>query len=142
MAMYFDSPDDSLQDELEALIFKSHAMGMNILGNEQTVTVIQEKGILLPFLRTCRQSENRVQLRRQHIHRTSRTGSQEYLETKPTFKSNAKRKKFNAYKQSEKIFQRGVKQSRCAIGTGCLSVTASKTEYHFFCLIIFSAAQV
>lgn len=37
MAMYRDSPDDSIQDELDALVFKNHALGRNILGNEETV---------------------------------------------------------------------------------------------------------
>ncbi|TFV93255.1 insulinase family protein [Algoriphagus kandeliae] len=37
MAMYRDSPDDSIQDELDALVFENHALGRNILGNEETV---------------------------------------------------------------------------------------------------------
>ncbi len=37
MAMYYDSPDDAMQDELEAVVFRNHPMGMNILGNETTV---------------------------------------------------------------------------------------------------------
>src|SRR6188768_2684485 len=43
MAMYFDNPDDALQDELEALIFKNHPLGMNILGNEETVRNFRKK---------------------------------------------------------------------------------------------------
>lgn len=37
MAMYRDSPDDSIQDELDALVFDNHALGRNILGREETV---------------------------------------------------------------------------------------------------------
>ncbi|MFC3415694.1 M16 family metallopeptidase [Algoriphagus hitonicola] len=37
MAMYRDSPDDSIQDELDELVFENHALGRNILGNEETV---------------------------------------------------------------------------------------------------------
>ena len=37
MAMYRDSPDDSIQDELDALVFENHALGRNILGTEETV---------------------------------------------------------------------------------------------------------
>ncbi len=37
MAMYNDSPDDAIQDELEDLIFKEHPLGHNILGNPTTV---------------------------------------------------------------------------------------------------------
>ena len=54
MSMYFDSPDDSLQDELEALIFKNHPLGMNILGSEETVKKFQEKRFCILFCRACR----------------------------------------------------------------------------------------
>ena len=43
MSMYYDNPDDSLQDELEAVIFRNHPMGMNILGNEETVRAFRKK---------------------------------------------------------------------------------------------------
>src|SRR6188508_1778328 len=43
MAMYDDSPDDSIQDELEAVIFSNHPMGMNILGNETTVRTFRKR---------------------------------------------------------------------------------------------------
>ena len=49
MAMYFDSPDDSLQDEFEAVIFKNHPMGMNILGNEETVRAFRKKDFVSFF---------------------------------------------------------------------------------------------
>jgi hypothetical protein len=49
MSMYFDSPDDSLQDELEALIFKNHPLGMNILGSAETVKISGRK-TSYPFL--------------------------------------------------------------------------------------------
>jgi predicted Zn-dependent peptidase len=37
MAMYRDSPDDSIMDELDTLVFENHALGRNILGTEETV---------------------------------------------------------------------------------------------------------
>ncbi len=37
MAMYRDSPDDSIMDELDELVFEHHALGRNILGTEETV---------------------------------------------------------------------------------------------------------
>src|SRR5690606_32094743 len=37
MAMYRDSPDDSIQDEFDDTIFHNHALGRNILGKEETV---------------------------------------------------------------------------------------------------------
>jgi predicted Zn-dependent peptidase len=37
MAMYRDSPDDSIMDELDTLVFENHSLGRNILGTEETV---------------------------------------------------------------------------------------------------------
>jgi predicted Zn-dependent peptidase len=116
MSMYFDSPDDSLQDELEALIFKNHPLGMNILGNEETVRTFRKKDFVSFF---AEHADNRKivfscigNVTLDEVERMAR----KYFERKPVLRSNAKRKKFNLYKQEEKILQRGVKQSRCAIG--------------------------
>ena len=116
MAMYFDSPDDSLQDELEAVIFKNHPMGMNILGKEETVRAFKKKDFVSFF---AEHADNRKivfscigNISLKQVERLAK----KYLERKTIFKSNAKRKKFGTYKQNEKILQRGSKQARCAIG--------------------------
>lgn len=37
MAMYRDSPEDSIQDDFDALLFEGHSLGYNILGVPETV---------------------------------------------------------------------------------------------------------
>jgi predicted Zn-dependent peptidase len=116
MAMYFDSPDDSLQDELEAVVFRNHPMGMNILGNEETVRAFRKQDFV-SFFTEHADSRKIVfscigNIKLDQVERLAK----KYLERKPTFKSDARRKKFGQYKQNEKILQRGVKQSRCGIG--------------------------
>lgn len=37
MAMYLDSPEDSIHDEFDNLIFPNHSLGVNILGTEDSV---------------------------------------------------------------------------------------------------------
>ena len=116
MAMYFDNPDDALQDELEALIFKGHAIGMNILGSEQTIRSFKKKDFMT-FFKTHADSKKFVFTCVGNISLTQVEAiAKRYLETKPVFRSTTKRKKFNAYKQREAILQRGVKQTRCAFG--------------------------
>jgi predicted Zn-dependent peptidase len=56
-----------------------------------------------------------------------------YLETKPAFKSSVKRKRFTSYKQREAILQRGVKQTRCAIGRDAYPLL-SQNRIPFFLL--------
>jgi predicted Zn-dependent peptidase len=49
MAMYLDTPDDSLQDEFDSLMYKNHPMGMNILGRRETVSSFMRKDFLSFF---------------------------------------------------------------------------------------------
>ena len=116
MSMYFDSPDDSLQDELEALIFKNHPLGMNILGNEETVKKFRKRDFVSFFAEHADTRKivfsviGNVTL--DEVERMAR----KYFERQPMLKSNARRKRFQVYSQEEKILQREVKQSRCGIG--------------------------
>jgi predicted Zn-dependent peptidase len=43
MAMYRDSPDDSIQDDFDELVFEGHALGRNILGSEETVASFSQE---------------------------------------------------------------------------------------------------
>ncbi|MFY0627500.1 MAG: insulinase family protein [Reichenbachiella sp.] len=46
MSMYQDSPEDAIQDELDALIFDGHQLGKNILGHVESVNGFNRKHIL------------------------------------------------------------------------------------------------
>lgn len=42
MAMYRDSPDDAIQDELDLFLFPNHPIGKNILGTEESIPGFQQ----------------------------------------------------------------------------------------------------
>ena len=42
MAMYHDSPEDSIQDDFDTLIFANHSLGTNILGTAETVSTFTQ----------------------------------------------------------------------------------------------------
>jgi len=42
MAMYLDNPDDAIQDDFDGVVFGNHALGNNILGNEQSINSIKK----------------------------------------------------------------------------------------------------
>jgi predicted Zn-dependent peptidase len=116
MAMYFDSPDDSIQDEIEAVVFRNHPMGMNILGNEQTVRAFRKKDFV-SFVADHIDSRHIVfscigNISLDEVERVVA----KYLERKPVFRATARRRKIGPYHQIEKTLNRGAKQSRCAIG--------------------------
>ncbi|SHH51190.1 Predicted Zn-dependent peptidase [Chryseolinea serpens] len=116
MAMYFDSPDDSLQDEMEALIYKDHPMGMNILGNEQTVRNFRKKDFVSFF--TDHADSRKIvfscigNITLEEVEQLVK----KYLDRIPRLKARASRKKFTKYKKGENSLKRGVKQTRCALG--------------------------
>ena len=37
MAMYYDSPEDAIQDDFDEVVFQDHQLGRNILGNQDSV---------------------------------------------------------------------------------------------------------
>lgn len=43
MAMYFDSPEDAIQDDFDELIFEGHQLGKNILGTNQSVKSFKQE---------------------------------------------------------------------------------------------------
>ncbi len=115
MAMYLDTPDDSLQDEFDALLYRDHPMGMNILGRKETVSDFMRKDFLSFF-------KNHIDTKRIvfscvgniPVDKIERLASK-YLNI-PKAKRRVTRKKASAYKPREKEITRQVKQGRCAIG--------------------------
>jgi predicted Zn-dependent peptidase len=117
MSMYFDSPDDSLQDEFEAVVYKNHPMGMNILGREETIKGFRKKDFT-SFFREHLHASRIVfscvgDIALQDVERLAK----KYLENFKPVRLNGKRKKFTSYKPDQKILERTVKQAKCAIGS-------------------------
>jgi predicted Zn-dependent peptidase len=115
MSMYFDTPDDSLQDEFEAVIYKNHPLGMNILGRPETVRSLKRRDFLTFF-------NNHMDTRRivfSCVGNLEVTNVEKlvnrYLAVKKTVRKE-ERKKASSYKPREKELVRPVKQARCAIG--------------------------
>lgn len=117
MAMYYDSPDEALQDEFEAVVYKNHPMGMNILGSIETVKSFRKKDFVSFF-------KNHIDTRRivfscvgnislDVVERLAR----KYMDGFHAQHANGKRKKFTTYKPREEILRRTVKQAKCAIGS-------------------------
>jgi predicted Zn-dependent peptidase len=116
MAMYFDSPDDSLQDEFEAIVYKNHPMGMNILGRPDTVNAFRKRDFV-NFVKNHMSTDEIVfscvgNISVQELERVTNN----FLGVLPKKKATAKRRRFNVYKPAEAVLKRSVKQAKCAIG--------------------------
>jgi predicted Zn-dependent peptidase len=116
MAMYYDSPDEALQDEFEAVVFKNHPMGMNILGKEDTVKSFRKKDFT-SFFKSHVDTKRIVfscvgNISLENVERLAKR----YLEPFRSQPANGKRKRFGTYKPREEVLHRPVKQAKCAIG--------------------------
>jgi predicted Zn-dependent peptidase len=121
MSMYFDNPDDTLQDEFEALIYRNHPMGMNILGRPETIRSFHRSDFLQFYkghIDTSRIVLSCIgDLPIALVERKVLT----YFSVKPTHRK-VSRKKSVTYRPQHKVMFRPVKQARCAIGRTAYSV--------------------
>ena len=121
MAMYHDTPDESVHDEFDAVIFKNHPLGMNILGRQESLESIKRKDFLT-FLKTHIDTSRIVlscvgNLPIAEIERLAKR----YLKI-PAAKRNEKRKKAVTYKPRAVELKRNMKQARCAIGRDAYAI--------------------
>lgn len=116
MSMYYDDPEDSLQDEFDGIVFKGHPLGMNILGTERTVRSFKRKDFrqfIKEHLDTSRivfSSVGNVSMEK--VAKVA----EKYLGGIPRMRTIKKRKRFSGYQPNEVVLTRHVKQARCAIG--------------------------
>ena len=116
MSMYFDDPEDSLQDEFDNVIFKSHPLGMNILGSEKTVRNFKRKNFQ-EFVKDHLDTRKIIfscvgNVSMEQVVKLA----EKYLGPVPRVISRKVRKSFSGYKPNEVVLKRDVKQARCGIG--------------------------
>jgi predicted Zn-dependent peptidase len=133
MAMYLDNPDDSLHDEFEAMIYKDHPMGMNILGRTETIKSFKRKDFLSFF-------KNHVDTQRIvfscvgniPVEEVERLALQHFQVKRTVRKLD--RKKSRKYQAREKELVRPVKQAKCAIGRDAYPIL-HQNRIPFFMLV-------
>ncbi|WP_057937314.1 M16 family metallopeptidase [Algoriphagus resistens] len=122
MAMYRDSPDDAIQDELDELVFENHALGRNILGTEQTVGSFTQQDFF-DFISTRLDTSRLVFSVVGNISFSKALhGIEGPLSQIQTKRSLYVRSNFNTYVPKIKIQERDVSQSLCAIGRPAYSL--------------------
>ena len=122
MAMYRDSPDDSIQDELDEVVFENHALGRNILGTEDTVSRFTQQDFF-DFIATRLDTSEIIF---SVVGNISFEKALKAIEG-PLSQIRAKhtlyvRSGFHDYKPKNKTVQRDVTQSLCAIGRPAYSL--------------------
>src|SRR5690606_29651489 len=122
MAMYLDSPDDSLQDEFESIVYKDHPMGMNILGKPETVNSFTKPDFLNFFAEHLSTSKIVFSCVGNISHDEVERVARKYLEGISRMRAKARRKKVRLYRPQQQIISRPVKQAKCAIGRDAYAI--------------------
>jgi len=122
MAMYRDSPEDAIQDELDELVFENHALGRNILGTETTVGNFSQQDFI-DFISTRLDTSKIVFSVVGNIsYKKALAGIEGYLEQIQTKRSLYIRSTFHNYLPKVKVTERDITQSLCAIGRPAYSL--------------------
>lgn len=126
MSMYHDDPEDSLQDEFDAVVFGGHALGMNILGTEKTVSSFKRKDFT-DFVKEHLDTRKIVFSCVGNIPMVKVIQmAEKYLGRIPAFRSRKKRENFRGYTPRHVTLKRTIKQARCAMGRPSYSFTDEK----------------
>ncbi|SHO63428.1 M16 family metallopeptidase [Algoriphagus zhangzhouensis] len=133
MSMYRDSPDDSIQDELDTLVFENHALGRNILGTEETVSNFSQQDFF-DFISSRLDTSQVVFSIAGNISFAKALkaieGPLSQIQSKKTLYI---RSGFHDYSPQNKIVKRDITQSLCAIGRPAFS-QHDKNRYKLFLL--------
>ncbi|WP_194974194.1 M16 family metallopeptidase [Aquiflexum lacus] len=121
MAMYRDSPDDSIQDDFDEMIFEGHALGRNILGTEQTVANFTQDD----FFEFLSSRLDTTQIVFSVIGNISfkkvLLQVESFLAEIPIKRSLYVRSGFTNYQPKIKIVEKEITQAHCAIGKPAFS---------------------
>lgn len=122
MAMYRDSPEDAIQDELDELVFENHSLGRNILGTETTVGNFSQQDFI-DFISTRLDTSKIVFSIVGNIsYKKALAGIEGYLEQIQSKRSLYLRNTFHHYSPKTKVTERDITQSLCAIGRPAYSL--------------------
>jgi predicted Zn-dependent peptidase len=134
MAMYYDSPEDAIQDDFDEIIFENHQLGKNILGNQESVSRFSRED-LLKFIEENLDTEQIV---------ISTTGNlkfdeikkivEKYLKDIPFKKSDRIRVSPTIYTPQNQKVKRNITQAQVALGRPSYALN-HKNRVPFFMLI-------
>ena len=116
MAMYRDSPEDALQDEFDAVVFRNHPLGYNILGTSDSVGSFHRQDFQ-NFIKENIDTSRIVfsSVGNMPFDKVVKIASK-YLEKIPTASAKPCRKSFDDYRPNLIKLTHTAQQAYCAVG--------------------------
>ena len=134
MAMYFDSPEDAIQDDFDELVFRNHQLGKNILGTGESVRRFHHDHFN-EFIAQNLHSERIAFVSVGNIpFKKVVSLAEKKLEKIQRFEVSRERNGFDTYIPQKKEIKRPVTQAQCAIGSTAYSIS-NKKRLPFFMLM-------
>ena len=126
MFMYRDLPEDSIQDDFDNTLFRSHPLGRNILGKEDAVGRIRHQHFI-EFIRNNLNS-NRVVFTVVGNIKQPRYKAivDKYFDKVPVFNGKNKRLKPGRVKSNLEKVSKNITRSYCAMGYPAYSISSIK----------------
>jgi predicted Zn-dependent peptidase len=122
MAMYYDAPEEAVQDEFDGLIFENHPLGRNILGTRDSIHTFHRanfKQFIREHLDTSRLIFSCVgNLPMKKVIRQA----EKYLHDIPQISIGENRLLFQGYHPRQLEQERNLTQAQCAIGRDAFSL--------------------
>lgn len=126
IAMYRDSPDESLQDEFDFILFGTHPLGHNILGEPETVSLFR-KNDFEEFFQNNLDTSRIVLASIANLPFTKALAIvQKYISNIPVLKASYQRIQFEDYKPLQKVVYKPISQAHHAIGRTAYSLNDAK----------------
>ncbi len=122
MSMYFDAPEDAIQDEFDSVVFYDHPLGRNILGTSDSIRAFHREDFK-QFIRENLDTEKLIfscvgNLPMKKVVKQA----EKFLLDIPTLNAQRDRLPFSGYRANNKIIQRNLTQAQCAIGRNAYSL--------------------
>lgn len=134
MAMYYDAPEDAIQDDFDDLVFAGHPLGRNILGTSESINAFQREDFndfIVENLDTKRLIFSSVgPISMKKVVRLA----EKYFSDIPAKHAAKERLPFTNYVPKQEVSYRNLTQSQCAIGRPAYSINDSK-RLAFFALL-------
>ena len=122
MAMYYDAPEEALQDEFDGVIFENHPLGRNILGTRDSIGTFHRndfKQFIKEHLDTSRLIFSCVgNLPMKKVIKQA----ERYLKDIPAISIKENRLPFQGYQPRQLEQERSLTQAQCAIGRDAFSL--------------------
>ncbi len=134
MAMYYDSPEDAIQDDFDELVFQNHPLGGNILGTPETVKRF-DRAYLQQFIAENLDTERVVfaSVSNWPFSKVLRI-AEKYLKDVPHRTAPRRRQAPQVYVPKREKVERPITQAQCALGRPAYALPDPK-RLPFFMLV-------